>query len=43
MENVYKKLLNKTGSQLQEESNAIYEKFYNKFYYKNAIKLIVQK
>jgi len=43
IENVYRRLVNKTNIELQQESNKIYEKFYNKFYYKNAINLIIQK
>jgi len=43
IENVYRKLINKTNIELQQKANKIYEKFYNKFYYKNAIDLIIQK
>jgi len=43
IENVYRKLINKTNIELQQEADKIYEKFYNKFYYKNAIDLIIQK
>lgn len=43
IENIYRRLVNKTNIELQQEANKIYEKFYNKFYYKNAINLIIQK
>ena len=43
IENVYRRLVNKTNIELQQEANKIYEIFYNKFYYKNAINLIIQK
>jgi hypothetical protein len=33
----------KTNIELQYEADKIYEKFYNEFYYKNAIDLIIQK
>jgi len=43
IENIYRKLINKTNIKLQEEADRIYETFYNKFYYKNAVDLIIQK
>jgi len=41
IDKVYKKLLNDTN--LEDKSNKIYDIFYNKFNYKNAINLITQK
>jgi len=41
IEDVYKKLINE--SNLHNISNEIYQKFYDKFYYKNAINLITEK
>ena len=43
IEDVYKKLISKTNIELEQISNDIYDKFYNKFYYKNAVKLITEK
>jgi hypothetical protein len=41
--NIYQELLNKTNIELDQISNEIYKKFYDKFYYKNAVKLITEK
>ena len=43
IEDVYKKLISKTNIELEQISNDIYDKFYNKFYYKNEVKLITEK
>ena len=43
IENVYRTLSNKTGAELQAEADQIYEKFYNTFYYKNAVNLVQSK
>jgi hypothetical protein len=43
IEDVYQELINKTNIELEQISNNIYEKFYDKFYYKNAVKLITEK
>jgi hypothetical protein len=40
---IYQELINKTNIELKEISNDIYKQFYNKFYYKNAVKLIEEK
>jgi hypothetical protein len=40
IEDIYKHLIKKANYELQEESNRIYEIFYNKFNYKNVVKLI---
>ena len=41
--NIYKKLNDNTNVDLQQMSDEIYEKFYNKFNYKNVQNLIIEK
>jgi hypothetical protein len=43
IKNIYRNFTNKTNTELQQEADKIYEKFYNRFYYKNAIQLITEK
>lgn len=43
IEVVYRNLINKSADELCEISNRIYDKFCETFYYKNAIKIIVEK
>ena len=37
---VYEKLINKSNDELVEESNRIYEKFYDTFHFKNALDIV---
>jgi hypothetical protein len=43
MDDIYRTLMNKTAEELQQEADDKYKRFYEKFYYKNASKMILEK